>query len=111
MRQASTGPLRITGDGRQKRSIIYIDDAIDAFVGMIQNEAKDGVYNCGTENVSILELAEMICAMKGSSPSFTPQDETKPADLLISSEKLIGRGYWRPQMKLSEGLKRIHVPS
>ncbi len=54
--------LQVHGDGRQTRCFTYIDDAVDAFVGLILDEkAHNNCYNVGTQvEHTVDDLAEAI---------------------------------------------------
>jgi len=61
------GELEILGDGRQIRSYIYIDDAIEAtMIAWRETDADYGVYNIGNEDwITVDEVAdEIIKTMK-----------------------------------------------
>jgi UDP-glucose 4-epimerase len=61
-------PLTVYGDGTQQRCFCFVGDVVDALVKLIEHpEAYGQVFNLGgTEEVSILELAERVIARTGS---------------------------------------------
>lgn len=61
-------PLPVHGDGRQTRTFLHVDDAVDAFVRLARASASEGlVVNVGgTEETSILELAHRVLARAGA---------------------------------------------
>ena len=61
-------PITIYGDGTQTRSFGFVDDLIEGFWRMMStDEAILGPINFGNPNeISVLELAEMVIAMTGS---------------------------------------------
>ena len=77
---ARTGePLKVFGNGLQKRCFCYINDTVEALV-RLQNcpAARGNVFNVGsTEEVSILDLARTIVGVLGSQSGiqFVPQSQ------------------------------------
>ena len=84
VRQALAGnPITVFGDGSQSRSFTYVGDVVDAFARLAQEpRAIGGVFNIGNVGeVSMLELAERVRAMTGSSSAIqmVPYDEAYEA--------------------------------
>ena len=58
-------PIELVDGGQQTRCFIYIDDAIDCLIRIIENEndcATRGIFNIGNpnENYSIAQLAQFV---------------------------------------------------
>jgi len=67
--QALAGtPVTVFGDGRQTRTFTHVSDVVTAITQLVDLPESSGqVYNIGgTEEVSILELAERIVCLTGS---------------------------------------------
>jgi UDP-glucose 4-epimerase len=67
--QALSGkPLTVYGNGDQTRTFTSVKDVVKAFVGLMENDGTFGqVFNIGgTEEISILDLAEKIIDITGS---------------------------------------------
>jgi UDP-glucose 4-epimerase len=62
-------PVTVYGDGSQTRCFCYVGDVVDALVALINEpQAYGKVFNLGgQEEVSMLELAERIIKLAGSS--------------------------------------------
>ena len=80
VRQALAGaPLTVYGDGTQSRCFCHVSDAAEAIARLtLQPAAVGEIFNIGSEQeVSILELAELVRAMaRSASPiQFVPYDE------------------------------------
>ncbi len=60
----SSAPMTVYGDGTQSRTFTHVQDAVEAIIRLMQNDAAIGeVVNIGgVEEISILELAERIKA-------------------------------------------------
>jgi len=107
--QAFAGePLTVHGDGRQTRSLCYVDDMIDGFWRLLSADVQDPVNLGNPEEVTVLELAEAIREAAGSSSEivFTERPEDDPEvrcpDIAVARDRL----GWEPQVPLAEGLKR-----
>ncbi|HET6561997.1 MAG TPA: UDP-glucuronic acid decarboxylase family protein [Marmoricola sp.] len=107
--QALSGrPLTVAGDGSQTRSLCYVDDTVDGILALAAS-GHPGPVNIGsTEEMSMLELAERVRALAGSSSPIEfielPADDPKQRrpDLSRADELL----DWRPRVDFEEGLKR-----
>jgi UDP-glucose 4-epimerase len=71
-------PLRVYGDGNQTRCFCYVADTVEALMRLKSAPAARGeVFNIGsTEEVTILELAQLVIQTLGSSSpiEFVPYD-------------------------------------
>lgn len=101
-------PLPIFGDGKQTRSLCYVDDLIEGiYRSMFYQKTQGEVINLGNPcETTIIELAQLIKDMIGSKSIFSfeklPSDDPKRRKPDISkAEKLLD---WRPQISLKEGL-------
>jgi len=61
-------PIPVYGDGQQSRCFTYVDDTVEYIIRLSQNPAAQGeIFNVGNcEEITILELAEKIKKMTGS---------------------------------------------
>ena len=102
-------PITIYGDGSQTRSFCYVDDLIRLMILFMESDdALVGPVNMGNPNeFTILELAELVTEMVGSSSEIVfkdlPADDPKQrcADISIVRDKL----GWEPTTQLEEGLR------
>lgn len=105
-------PLKVFGDGRQTRCFCLVSDTVEALVRLMGcRKARGGIFNIGgTEEVSILELAEIVVKTLGSrsqiqfipyekayAPGFDDMRRRKPR-----MEKLARVLNFRPQTRLVE---------
>jgi UDP-glucuronate decarboxylase len=101
-------PITIYGDGSQTRSFCYVDDLIEGFLRLMKTDASfTGPVNLGNPiEFSMLELAELVKALTGSSSELVrlalPQDDPKQRkpNINLANEVL----KWTPQIKLEAGL-------
>jgi len=101
-------PITIYGDGSQTRSFCYVDDEIAGFLAMLDSD-QVGPINIGNPGeFTILELAEMIVEVTGSSSEivFEPLPVDDPMQRkpdITKARELLG---WSPQVQLREGIER-----
>ncbi len=102
--------ITVFGDGSQTRSFCFVDDMIEGFIRMM-GAADDftGPVNIGNPNeFSILELAEKVIALTGSTAKIVyqplPEDDPmqRQPNITLAKEQL----GWEPNTQLEEGLKR-----
>jgi UDP-glucose 4-epimerase len=105
-------PLRVFGDGQQKRDFTHVDDVIDALllVGLRQ-EAVGQVFNLGGEVASVLELARLIAEAAGrAAPEVVPFPPERQAieigDFYADWKKINAVLGWEPRISLKEGLRQ-----
>ena len=76
-------PLKVFGDGRQTRCFCYVADTVEAVTRLRSSPSAAGeVFNVGgTEEISILELAEMVVRVLDSKSTieFIPYGEAYAA--------------------------------
>jgi len=102
--------ISVFGDGRQTRSFCYVDDLVDGFVRLMASpETTTGPVNLGNPGeFSILELADLIISLTGSSSKVIhrplPQDDPRQRrpDITVAQKTL----DWSPKVSLAEGLKK-----
>jgi dTDP-glucose 4,6-dehydratase len=109
MAQALRGqPLTVYGDGSQTRSFCYVSDLVDGIYRLLFADFHEPV-NLGNPNeVSILDFAEEIKKLAGSSCEIEfmplPQDDPKVRRPDISrARKLLG---WEPKVDRVEGMRK-----
>jgi UDP-glucuronate decarboxylase len=100
--------ITMFGDGSQTRSFCYVDDLLDAMVG-VMNTADEvtGPVNIGNPGeFSMLELAEKVIELTGSSSKIIfqalPQDDPKQRkpDIAVVKQLI----DWTPKVGLDAGL-------
>ena len=104
-----TGTVTIWGSGKQTRSFIFVTDAVDAMLQLIEHHPVASPVNIGTdEEVSISSLAEMIARISKSPVDFK-YDTSRPegqARKFPNTEKVRSIIDWRPKVGLEEGLSK-----
>jgi UDP-glucuronate decarboxylase len=102
--------ITIYGDGSQTRSFCYVDDMIEAFVRLMNQDETTGPVNLGNPGeFTIKQLAEMVLRMTGAKSKLVmhplPQDDPKQRkpDITLAKKVL----QWEPKVPLEDGLKHV----
>jgi len=101
-------PITVAGDGSQTRSVCYVDDLVNGIVRMLQSDLPGPVNLGNPHELSVLELAELIRDLAGSSSSIEfvalPQDDplVRRPDITVATRDL----GWSPQVDVEDGLRR-----
>ena len=101
-------PITIYGSGDQTRSFCYVDDLIDGIIKFTDQDQEVGPVNIGNpEEISIHELADIICRITGSRSliqfKLLPQDDPVKRNPDIS--KITDLVDWKPKVALEDGLQ------
>ena len=119
VKQALLGhPIRVHGDGEQRRCWTYIDDALDGLVALAVSDGAVGeIFNLGSQfETSIKDLACMIREMTDSRSEieYVPYEQAWPRDayedLVYRTpdlEKIRSVVGYDPKVDLEEALTRI----
>ena len=110
-------PVLICGTGQQRRCFCYVEDVVDAVIGLMGCEQAAGkVYNIGSsEEIAIEALAEKVIEMTGSRSEkrFISYEEAygRPIDDMMrrvpSLERIRKTIGWEPKTSLAETLQVI----
>src|SRR5690606_31098816 len=96
----------IFGDGSQTRSFCYVSDLVDGLTRLILSEEHEPVNIGNPIELTILEFAQIIQQLVGSSCAIEhrplPKDDPKQRkpDITKATERL----GWEPRVPLAEGL-------
>jgi GDP-L-fucose synthase len=100
----------VWGTGTPRREFLHVDDCADACVHLMKTYSADSHVNVGYgDDVTILELTQMVCRVVGfegaiindlSKPDGTPRK-------LMSADKLRGLG-WTPSIGLEDGIRSAY---
>lgn len=102
--------LVVWGSGKPMREFLYVDDAADAHIFLMENQLTEELFNIGTGmEVTIQKLAEFVITAVGfqgeivfdsSKPDGTPRK-------LLSVERMRQLG-WKAQTKLEDGIEKAY---
>jgi GDP-L-fucose synthase len=98
--------LAVWGTGTPRREFLHVNDLADACLFLLERYDSPEIINVGCgEDVTIRELAEMVCQVVGFEGSIV-FDATKPDGTprkLLDVGPLFGMG-WRPKIDLRDGI-------
>jgi len=108
---AGTESITIWGTGTPRREFLNADDCADACVFLMKTYSDHDHVNVGYgEDVTILELAQMVCEAVGFNGNIVT-DASKPDGTprkLMSNEKIKALG-WLPRIALRDGIERTYT--
>ena len=107
--------LRILGDGRQRKSYLYVQDCVSALLHVIRTHtARDAkhrtqIYNLGTpEYVEVRSSVGYLCGALGLKPKleFTGGERGWIGDnpfIFLDTKKIMATG-WKPRLTIEQGI-------
>ncbi|MHA1303248.1 MAG: SDR family NAD(P)-dependent oxidoreductase, partial [Candidatus Heimdallarchaeaceae archaeon] len=103
--------LEILGDGKQTKTYLYIDDAIEAFFLLYNNiQKKFDVYNVSSnETITVTEIADVLVQAMGLSEvtyKYTGGKRGWKGDVIFASmnvSKLQSKG-WKNKISIKKGI-------
>ncbi len=105
-----TGKVKIWGDGKEKRDLLYIDDLVDFVKKIIFKPKKNFcIYNIGLgKAISINELTKKIINI--SKLKLTIENDLKKKSLknnIVLNCSLAKKNYgWKPKISIEEGITK-----
>ena len=110
-KQAQAPSLTIWGTGTPRREFLHVDDCADACVHLMKGYSAAEHVNVGSgEDITILELAQLVCEIVGFEGSID-RDESKPDGTprkLMSTDRIRAIG-WSPRIGLREGIAETYA--
>ena len=98
------GKITVFG-GEQTRPNIHIKDIVNVYRHFINNiDIESGCYNAGFENISILEIANMV--KKNINSEIVIYESNDPRSYRQDSSKLLATGF-KPQFGIEDAIKEI----
>lgn len=102
-------PIEIWGDGSAVRDYLFIDDAVDGCLRLLERPAMEGVFNLGSGTGT--SLAEMITRVEQATGrrllvAERPARGTDVHAIVLDSARLHDATGWAPDTALEQGLQR-----
>ena len=107
--QALTGrDVTVYGDGRQTRSLCYVEDEVTGLLALLDSGIVGPINIGNPEEHSVLELAETILRLCGSSSRVThgPLPADDPSRRRPDISRAMAVLGWTPRVSLIDGLSR-----
>lgn len=104
-----TGKLELWGDGKQKRTYLYINDALEKIYRIMTMPYSGPVNVAGDECVSVTETAKLVCWLLGISPDFI-YTSAKPSGVLgrdVDNSLFLERYRYKNQFTLEHGFRHM----
>jgi len=105
-------PLKIYGDGKQTRSLCYINDLIEGLISLMGKEGAQfhKPYNLGNpEEIIVIDIAKKVAELTNNNLEFIflelPEDD--PIRRKPNIEKAQKDLNWMPNITLENGLLRV----
>jgi UDP-glucose 4-epimerase len=103
--------ITVFGEGKQKRNVLYVEDAVESLICAAQTLGTDGetFFAVGDQHYSVAEIAEATVKYIGSGAvKFIkwPKDRktVEVGDAIISNKKIKDVLNWSPKYDLKNGL-------
>jgi dTDP-glucose 4,6-dehydratase len=101
-------PIPVFGDGRQTRSLCYVEDEVRGLLALLDSEATDPVNVGNPREITIGEIAALIKTICRSKSRIVfkplPVDDPKVRQPDITRARKLLK--WEPKVSLEEGLRR-----
>ena len=103
MHALAQGKITVFG-GAQVRPNIHIDDITDLYIYLINHPEHAGIYNAGFENISILNIAEMVTNHLPVEIEIV--ESSDPRSYKVNSDRILATGF-RPKKGVNEAIIEI----
>lgn len=89
--QALTKNIITVWGGGQYRPNIHVEDITNLYCFLVEHKEIEGIFNAGSENHTVLELAEMIAQRTGA--EIKVESSNDPRSYRLNSDKLHATGF------------------
>jgi UDP-glucose 4-epimerase len=100
----------IYGDGNSLRDYIYIKDAIDATLAIINVKNKSKIYNIGYgKGTSLNELIKIMSEVTGKkiSPDYINDPGLYISKIVLDIQKIQNETGWFPKISIRQGISKM----
>ncbi len=103
MQALEKGKITVFG-GNQARPNIHMDDITDVYLHFIDHPSYTGIFNAGFENITILDIANLIT--KYIPVEIIVTESNDPRSYRINSDKLLATGF-EPKKTVEHAVQEI----
>jgi nucleoside-diphosphate-sugar epimerase len=103
MQALQHGHITVLG-GDQVRPNIHMDDITDLYIFLLDHPEHTGVFNAGFENLSILEIAQMITKVVPA--TIEVKESNDPRSYRVNSDRLLATGF-RPKKCVADAINEV----
>ena len=103
MQALEKGKITVFG-GNQARPNIHMDDITDVYLHFMDHPKHTGVFNAGFENITILDIANLIT--KYIPVEIVVTESNDPRSYRINSDKLLATGF-EPKKTVEHAVQEI----
>tara|TARA_B110000003_G_scaffold180614_1_gene179772 strand:- start:2055 stop:2999 length:945 start_codon:yes stop_codon:yes gene_type:complete len=103
MQALEKGKITVFG-GNQARPNIHMDDITDVYLHFMDHPENTGVFNAGFENITILDIANLITKYIPVEVIVTESND--PRSYRINSDKLLATGF-KPKKTVEHAIQEI----
>jgi nucleoside-diphosphate-sugar epimerase len=97
------GKITVLG-GDQYRPNVHMDDITDLYLFLLDHPEHTGIFNAGFENISIMNIAEMIAKHVDAEIEVKPSND--PRSYRVNSDRLLATGF-RPKKGVEDAIKEL----
>ncbi len=98
------GRITVLG-GDQYRPNVHMDDITDLYLFLLDHPEHTGIFNAGFENITILQIAEMI-ARHVDGATIEVKESNDPRSYRVNSDRLLATGF-RPKKGVEDAIKEL----
>lgn len=104
-------PIKIVGDGTQKRDFTHIDDIVDGLIKIgISKEKHEDAWELGSGfEYSMNEVAEMFVKYFGCKIQYVENQKGNYSKSLRANDDAINRLGWKPKDRLKKYIKNVKL--
>lgn len=103
MQSLSKGKITVFG-GKQARPNIHMQDITNVYIHFLKNPQFTGIYNAGFENITILDIANLVT--KYIPVEVVVTESNDPRSYRVNSDKLLATGF-KPQYTVDDAVREI----
>lgn len=97
------GKITVFG-GAQIRPNVHIDDITDVYLHLIDHPEVTGIFNTGFENISILDIANLVTKYVPAEIIITASND--PRSYRVNSDKLLATGF-KPKKTVEHAIQEV----